>query len=349
MSFISFMLFYLVASSSAQSCLTSSEDYAAEVVVPSYSLPDILVMAQKEGANYIMRSQYNSGLITLLSEINNPIGLSVRLQLPTEINEVRRPHIRFISSSAPGTIREPHERIFSGWKIQCNVDECLFEKDLVSVTAPRTGPASEIFVEINQELASCSSTCSGVCFKTNSDQKCIDSSIKRDLDILMRYINASSDITPLFNSYRIIGTEGIVVIDIVSSSSYAPDWKEAMRQELVFLKTNGVITLSREQIEDIVSLTRQGRAGQNYRIVLDQNNTWRYANDIPQALLSEDRDCKSYALPVLIPKNTDEGYFYLVPLFLLAAGILVFILLIIIARLMNSSHRRDRRKLKGKI
>ncbi len=338
MSFTAFFVFYLLATSSTQSCLTSAEDYAVEALVPSYEISNLQIIAERTGSLYAMSSQYGNSLIAIFKESDSPKGLAVRLQIPTEIREIKKPHIKFVSTSAKGTLKELKENLFGEWNIDCSNFECVFEKDLVVITSPSKGLASEVSVEINQPLASCSQGCTGICFETSKEIKCINAEMKRDIETILRYSNVSTNLDDLLVSYRMVGTETISIPDIIPLASENNDWKEAMRQELVFLKEEGVISIGRDEIEQIVSLAAEGKAGRNYRIVFDPStSSWKYANQIRSAHLSDERDCTSYNLSPVKQPEEEVRVFYLVPTIILAAGLVILFILVIIARVVNSS------------
>lgn len=342
-----FLIIFLVASTGVSSCLTSSEDYAAEVVIPSYKINNLITYEQRIDTQYVLRSQYDANLLVLVEETTSPNGLSVRIQLPTEATEIKKPHLKFLSYTE-GTPRTNPIPAFAGWQATCSDAECSYQKDLITLTTPfdRTKGVS---VEINRALDTCSAACNGLCFAATTESKCIDGKTKQDLDALLRYTNASADVQSLFTDFRILGSEEINVLDINAATSLTFDWHEAMRQELVYLQSQKVIDLSRADIESITALTKQGQAGHNYRIVYDPvTRRWAYYNTISNVMLTEDRDCKPYSLPPLDSvQHSPINVFYLIPLIITGASLFILVVLVIIARLVSSRHRRHHRSKKN--
>ena len=343
MSILSLALAYMLVSSATSNCLASSEDFAAEVVIPSYNIGPLLVIADRLDGNYIILSQYSHDLLTIARETTNPSGLSIRLQIPTELREIEKPHLKLVSSSATSNVRSNLPGVFSGWKIQCAELQCVFEKDLLVLTAQKKGER-EVSLEINQNLQACTSSCSGLCFDTQKESKCIDNRMKIDIDNLVQFANISRDLRSLLDSYRTIGSENIILADISPLFSGPNDWEEAMRQELVYLSSQDVIDLTRDEIEDIVKLAREGRAGESFRIVYDsQSSSWKYANEVPTISPSQERDCRAYSLPQKSPSQ-DLGidFYYIIPIAILLIGCSMLFVLIVIARLVRRVQKRKR-------
>ncbi len=338
MSFTTLALFYLIASSSTQSCLTSSEDFAVEVVIPEYNINTLINYDKRVGNQYLSRSEYNPGVIAIVGETELPSGLSVRLQLPTITRDIKKPHLSLVSYSSTGVPRKSVQPIFNEWQIQCSSSQCIYDKDLITISAPfdkRTG----VTLEINQALANCSSSCTGTCFTATTESKCIDAYTKRDLEELLRYTNVTNALTDLFINYRMQGSEEISVPDITTSTNLVPDWQEALRQELVTLEKEKTINLAQKDIEDISSLAKQGQAGRNYRIVYDATiKSWTYYNEVESADLTPERDCTPYSVPESTNVSTPLPVYYLIPLLLVGICAIALVMLIIIARIINKPH-----------
>ncbi len=344
------VLMYLVASAGAQTCLTSSEEFAAEVVIPDYNFERAQALGHRFGSSVILNSQHDpSNLLTVLTEASIPHGLALRLQRPTEEREIERPHLKFTSYSLPGTVRTTGlVPLYYGWSIECDARECLFEKDLMSITASVERPEQGVTFEIDNDLPLCTESCSGTCVTFAEESRCFNAQLKTEMDSILRYANISTSFQQAFNSYRLVGTEGITLRDLAPTNNKAFDWDEAMREELVYLDSQGIIDLSRNDIEQIASLTREGQAGHNYRIVFDIiEGEWNYYDKTPDAVLSSERDCRAYTLaqqsPVLdvgVPIQT----YYLIPLIVGTSGIMILIVLVIVARVISSRARHVARK-----
>lgn len=324
----------------AASCVTSSEAYAVEVVVPDYNSRALVLLGSKSDSIYVTSSHYSQNLLSLVRENSEPRGLSIRLQRPTEAHEIERPHLKFVSSSS-GSVRAGLPPTFNGWRIECAASNCVFDKDFVRIETDNIGGETDVSVEINQELADCSSRCTGQCISAAATNKCIDGVLKNDFDRILVFTNASSSLNSLLQSYRIVGSDKLVISDISPTFNAVVDWKEAMREELVFLSNQGIISLNREEIEQIAGLSEEGQAGKNYRIVFDNTrDEWKYSDDLPGAIFSSELDCRAYQLPSSNSGNGEANVFYLVPLFILIGGCAMLLVLILVAKLMSRGKKK---------
>ena len=340
------IIFLALPAASAASCLTSSEEYSVEVVVPNYDFSSAMLLAERIDGNYIKPSEYNpNSILTILKETELPNGLSVRLQLPTEIKEIEEPYIKILSSSAKGQLPAQPAQVIAGWRASCGDQSCLFKKDNLALTVTRASDP-EVTIEISRLLNACSESCSGFCFSSTSTSRCLDNQVRSDVNNLLRITRLAANTEELFESYRIVGTENIVVLDILPTKSTSVDWREALKQELVALSSKNAISLASTDIEDISQLAKRGQAGQNYRIVYDvETDSWNYYNLLPDAILIDKRDCQAYRLPAEDIKNSPEtaNLFYLVPIIITIAGVLLLGLLAVIANLITRHNRRKKR------
>ncbi len=341
----SLLFIYLVAATD-NSCLTSSDEYAVEAVIPDIMSGPILDLEGQRAGSYIAESAYSKQLLVILQRTSFPTGLSVRLQIPTKEVVVTKPRIKLISSSASGTLKDNVGTIFNGWKIVCTLDTCTFEKDLITITSPKKAN-SGVTVEISSTLVPCSAACSGICIEGSIESKCVDARMRTDLDVILRYSNISVNFKELLESYRIVGSEDLSLTDIQPANSIVVDWEEAMRQQLDYLVSTRVLDMEHSDIEKIAALMKKGQAGQNYRVVYDeQSKEWTYYNNLPDAVLSTARDCNEYSLSrnQLINKVEDSPNFYLIPMIIGTAGIVLLLILLVIGRLVNASQNGRRRK-----
>ncbi|MCH7568048.1 MAG: hypothetical protein IIA87_01370 [Nanoarchaeota archaeon] len=333
----------LFSVSSVSSCLTSSEDYAAEVVLNSYNLFNLRKIVSSENNKFILPTQYDPKILTIIQETDFPQGLSVRLQIPTEATEIKKPHLKLVSASASGTLKENllPSFTFNKWKISCQENECKLEKDEFIINIKKIANNQEVTLEINKELKQCSDSCSGICFSATIESKCLERKDKTAIDTILRYTNVSNNFEELLDSYRIIGSEEVIIQDIKPQISPYINWQEAMRQELVFLTANQVLELKRDEIESIVFLAKRGQAGQNYRIVYDfKNNSWIYYDKTSAPVLTSQRDCNTYSQIRIEEKEGKIKTFYLVPLITLSAALILLLMLAIIAKTITSKRKR---------
>lgn len=324
---------------SAASCLTSSEEFATEVVIPNYDESRVSSLGGRYGGAVIFAAEYGSQLVAVARETTFPTGLSVRIQQPTRTEEIRRPYVRIVSYSASIDARynlAPYNR----WETICDDRSCSFNKNTLALSYVQARPG-EVAIEFSQGLPLCSAACTGSCIETATESRCVDANTQLELDALIRYAALGNNFHDLLDNYRSAGSEDITLTDIVPITSNPVEWSEALRQELVSLQAKGVITLSAQDIENIGSLGAKGQAGRNYRIVKDsETGAWTYYDQTSDAVLTSERDCNVYALsqaqesPEVIVNS-----FYLIPIIIVVSGLLLFGVLIIIARVVRSRAR----------
>lgn len=333
------LILFLFPHVSAASCLTSSEEFATEVVLPHYDLSKLNSLGQMQSGAISYPAAYGSSLIALIKETTFPTGLSLRLQLPTRLQEIQKPYLKLTSYSASENTQYALPS-FAQWVSSCTESSCRFSKGSLLVSYSKERP-SETVIEFNQGLDSCSSFCSGTCVSSTTRSLCIDATTQRDLDALVKYTHLGETIHELLTSYRISATEGLTITDVALNASLAVDWKEALKQEIVELKAQEVISLSTSDIEAIESLAARGQAGRNYRIVYDSpTGTWMYYDRTSDAVLTEEHDCSVYASPsAQEPESTLPDSYYLVPLVVFIASMLIIALLVVIARIIRSHSR----------
>lgn len=342
---------FLVVSSSAQTCLTSSEEFAVEVVVPDHNFARAQILGERMGSSAAFPSQYDhNSLLVLLSESSVPEGMSVKVQRPTKVIEVERPYLKFVSYSLPGLVRTTNlVPLHAGWTIECASSECAFEKDFVRITASRSRPEQGVMFEITEALESCGTRCEGLCVTFSSQSRCFSNEMKHDIDTILRYTNITPrGLQEAFTSYRLVGTEGITLRDLAPQNYTSVDWEEAFREELVYLDAQGLVELSKEDIEQIALLAHEGQAGHNYRIVWDEaQKKWMYYDRTLDPVLSSERDCRAYDLPrqsLVVAPTAPIDTFYLIPLILTGIGVVLITVLIIIARFLTTRHVRPKKR-----
>lgn len=318
----------------AQSCLTSSEDFAVEVVVSDYDFNKLRKISERRSSGFVKAAEYDLSILAIMKETSNPSGLSIKLQVPTKIKEIEDPRIKITSTSSTGKMRDINIDSFGEWDISCSEDKCNFDKTDLKVDVKKIGDRQEVTLRINKKLEACSDSCSGICFDNLVESQCIDYKTKREFNNLLRYFTITRDFEDLFSSYRIEGSEFILLRDLEPQTNPYINWQEAIRQELVFLASRKIIDLTRSDIESIVSFSQKGQAGQNYRIVYEElSDEWKPYHQTTNAILTTSRDCTEY-LSFSEEKNnfSPKSTFYLVPFITIMAGILILIVLVIIGR-----------------
>lgn len=340
MSFVSLFIMYALTTSLTNACITSSEEYSVETIIENYNLDKVKAVSQLIDGVYIRKAEYGSTLLTLFKETDFPKGLSVRLQRPTEIKEIVEPRIKITSNSATGTLRENLLNNFASWTISCTETICTFQKQKTTISITKEN--NEVSVEINEALQDCQNVCNGVCIDIAGGGKCIPSPQKRDIESVLRYANVSNTFEQLLENYRIAGTQEQYFIDIVPKTNTEINWQEAMKQELVFLKNNGIIQITDEDIKQISEISQEGQAGQNYRITLDnKDNSWKYYHKTTKPVLTFERDCRPYELTSGVFSDLPINIFYLVPISIIIISILVVMILIVISRILKNNRKKS--------
>ncbi len=343
MKYLVIFAFLMILPFAHAACLTSSDEYAVEVVVPNYTIFGISQFAQIKGTSYQTLSQYSPKLLAQFKESKDISGLDIRIQIPTKSTQIRKPYTRLVSFSVPGTIRSSGASTFAGWSGVCNDITCAYDKNNVRVTGDRS--SNQVIVEFNMELPACSSSCLGTCFAGPKESKCLALPIKRDLDQIVRYLNASSTFDPLLQSYRSGDSDYLLLDDIAPIESVSTDWREAIKQELVFLDARGIVSISPSDIQSISSIASQGLAGHNHRIVYDSSdNSWKQYSQANGSTLTTDIDCSTYTLPIIKEPAKLKTY-YLIPLILIIFGLVLLIILVITARIVSHNRKHVRKKI----
>jgi hypothetical protein len=328
MKLVAFLLATILITNFGPSCITSSEEFAVETVVSNYSLSNAIGW-QKTDLGYASVAESDSRLIVVLSEIPS-VGLSIKLQTPTEIVESTTPLLKITSSSATGTIRPDVGHSVNGWAIDCTGQACKVEKNDILIQTHPMASTLETSVEIKHSLTSCDS-CRGVCISAAQNPVCVDAQTKQDIDVILKYLNISNNFNELLDSYRVT-SESLEVKDIAPSFSESIKWNEVVQQELTELRTKQIISLSDEDIASIADLSKKGQAGERYRIVKD-NDSWKYYYQVPGALINGTKDCNAYSMEVQSsPQTSSLNAFYLVPIVLVSIALGLFLILIVISR-----------------
>jgi len=332
----------------------TNNNYAVEVVLnkpgTNYNLynmgnlEDITIKDNK----YITSSEYNPNLASILFyehalTSGKQEGLSVRLQLPTKIQETNLPYLKFISTIIKKEINISDE-FYNNWEITCSTNEYLLKKQRTTISIIKISKDRyEITIETYDNLAK-----TGVrCFSKYKNTICITQELKRDIEDILTHIGLISSFNNLFLSYNIINIGNRIIKTLIPSTTLKPDWKEAMRQELVRLRKKGIIEIPDSDIEEIVSLTEQGKAGINSRIIYDENlKAYNYYYKTTLPILKQETDTKPFIFPINqeVDKSTDfiSKLYYLIPIILAFILLIIFIILIIIARILAKAKKKPK-------
>ena len=151
----------------------------------------------------------------ILKESKVPEGLSVRLQVPTYVEEIKEPRLKIISSSIDGVFSPISSSHFRLWNVSCGDENCLFKRNDMSLQFRSFSDFQEVSIEFTKKLNSCTESCSGTCFFATTESKCVDDKTQRELETVLRLINISDSFESLLESYRISGSEEIIFQDII--------------------------------------------------------------------------------------------------------------------------------------
>ncbi len=346
MSFTALFLASLFISNSGSQCITPTDEFAVEVVVPDYDVDNLVSSVDRYINLFYAPSQEDERIITLFQQTETPSGLSLRLQLPTDALTLTEPHYRIVSTSVE-TVKRPFIQYYLGWAVRCTEDGCSFTKGNKIITG--SFREKEATLEINQALEPCSISCSGVCFTAARESLCINQTVVRDIEPLLRFTNISTNLSVFLESYRVVSVQGSSSITIVPAIDPDQNWPEALARELRYWNNQGVISLEDEDIQEITSLATLGQAGHNYRIVQHEGE-WVYYNQLPDAVLVDERDCRIISLEEdAAVSEQPTNLFYIIPTILGTTALVLFIVLIAIARtLSHQQKKKDRAHPMGK-
>lgn len=333
MSLASFIFAAILITNVGQNCLTSSDEYAVEALIPTYDMQKILSFTELVQGHFAYLSK-NEDLIVLLTEEEN--GLSVKLQMQTILTTSQQPHIRIANSQIKGTLNPTHFLSYIGWDVECTDTQCTFSTPTRSITIEgKENPV--VTFEIDEALPVCDSSCGGVCIPAPSPA-CLPRQQARELETVLRLVNITTSADELIKGSRLVGTQGIVLTDIKPLSQNQIDWEEVMGEELAFLKEQEAIELSNANIQSIASLADPGRAGENYRIV-EEAGEWTYYDQTDLPPIPSNKQCLTYATKESTTKPAPR-LFYLVPIILTFSALILFIILIVIARTVSKHNKK---------
>lgn len=332
-------------------CINTADNYATEVLLnkkdTSYNIKlldkaDNLIIKDNK---YVLQSVYNSNLALILEEQLSPLsGLSVRLQIPVKSEEKNLPYFKFSLISSKENLSISNEEIYNGWEISCSKGnpptQCEFNKEKTSILASLISKKYEIVIETREELKDCLG-CDGKCI-ISSQPKCIDKKLKKDIEDILEHSGLISLTGDIFSSYKIISIGNAIVTDLTPSATTEIDWGGAMKQELERLRKESMLSIANSDIEDISKIAKQGKSGQNSRIVYGEDTEgeekWLYYYETKFPFLTKLENCQEFS-PSLVPtgmlifSESEISAYYLVPIILTLSLIALLVILIIVARI----------------
>ena len=357
-------------SAASASCLKSSDDYAVEVVLnkpeTEYNL-NYLSNAKnvilREG-RYTFLSHYSNELMVVISEVDGSVsggqaGLSIRLQMPTISSRESVHVLDIISKSIRGRIitENVSQSSYNGWLIDCTdervISECKFINDGMAMRAYLEDSQYNVELEISQNIGSCDvDGCNGgYCVRSGGSSTCIDKNKRESAESMLKYAGLIESFNEFSSAYSIV-RNGIspmptISADLPEEESEAKDgakkinWSEALEKELSWLKSQNIVRILNNDIEEISPLAMQGAAGQNNRIVYAKDRVgaarWIYYKDSIEPSLSLEKECGEFVISKGITggvtfEAAESGLYYIIPIALVIIILLIFALVIVFTR-----------------
>ena len=328
----------------ASACINSADDYAVELEMANitYSLANLVnfenIIHQQ---NYIMQSQYSKNLASILTETQceNKTCLNLRLQMPVETKTIKIPYFSFTSSIYKKVGLQKTN--YKDWTINSNENSIEVKKPGLSILATILPIKTDFIVEINKNIKECE-VCDGKCLYSLIGNFCITKEIKDELNETAIILGLNSE--DIFYSYKIIGKGDKTITDL-SPISEETNFREALKQELVFLKTHKTINLSNEDIEKITDLAEKGKAGDSKII---KSGKWKYYYETTNK--KNDILCREFSaslIPISKPKliiTNEKQIYYAIPILLTLFLFLVLIILLILGRIMSQTKKKARKE-----
>jgi len=345
-------------------CINPTDSFAVEILL---NKPDITYNLEKfSKANNIQeiedriicQSQYSKNLAAILSkqEYENKKYLSLRLQIPVETTTEKTPYFNFISSIIGKKVTlTQDETNYKDWIITYSTSGKHFEfrTDRINILASELQGKYELIFEISGQLQTCQS-CDGKCLHSDYGNTCINSELKEDIEDMLKFAGLINNFEDVFLSYKVIGKGERTITDLKPLEDVEINWKEATRQEIVWLRKNLILNISSEDIEEIVNLAERGKAGYNSKIVFDtENNKWNYYYNTDNPLLLRAINCREFPISNLPSKPINFNkiaisIYYLVPIILLLFLVVILVILIFVAKKIEKKKVRRKTKKKTK-
>lgn len=146
--------------------------------------------------------------------------------------------------------------------------------------------------------------------KASGEKKCIDKSLEDDIADILKHSGLISSFDEITASYRVLGMGTSTMLDLSPQIETDIDWKSSLKAELEYLKSEGLILITEQDISEISDLAN-----------IENCNPFP-ASSIP-------------AGPIKFNSSSKVSTYYLIPIVLVASFFILVILLIVIARLIE--------------
>lgn len=357
----------------ALQCISSSDDYASEVVLNKpeveYNL-NYLANAKNvifRDNKYTYVSHYNNNLLVIISEIKDDnyqkSGLSVKIQMPTISSKENVHVLNLISKSSRGKIIPENVTgaTYDGWNIGCSneriISECKFSREGVVLTASLNEDSYDIELEVSNSQA-CDSKCDGYCVRSGGESTCINNKTKYDIENVLKHAGLIKNFNEFISAYN-IKSNGIIPINSITTQLDGDiDWKKALREELLWLKGQDIIRILNDDIDKASSLAKRGASGNNERIVYAKNKMgvagWVYYDESIEPVISFTKECSEYIISPGITggvtfDTVSSRTYYLIPVFAVIIIILIFFLVIVFTRWNHERLKNQRNDIEKEI
>ena len=345
----SLLLLMLVAIPLVLACNSPTDSFASEVTLNKpgiiYDLSRLgsLNNVNFDGSSYVLQSVY-SNLATIISKDGDTI--SIRNQIPVVTETKKIPYTEFTSSFTGGKININRPlSYYNGWTINKYSSNLELVKDEKRVSVSFSNANYELLFQLYKRYANCDS-CDGKCIYSKYGDVCIPQSDIKDISNILIYSGLITSQDQIFYNYKIIGIGERSVSDLYPQASIENiDFQEAMKQELSWLKLQGVISLDDSDIQQISILSYKGSSG-NQRVVYSNESKWDHYYNLIQ-VSERELVCKDFPQSA-IPKSLPSGItgsvisspYYFVPIFTSVFLIVLLIILIVTARTICSKNSK---------
>jgi len=349
--FAVFVTFIFSAMSLVIACTHPSDSFAAEVLLNKQGIDYHLSVIEnsenvlaRDNGEYIFKSR-SEELYTILKEVGEK--LSVRIQIPIRTEYVKQDYTRI-----KNTIKSDEFLTnLTGWDVQCSYSSCVFNKDELSVMTNEISDGKySVTVEIQKETGKCGSTkCDGRCLYYAAENFCVPNEYINELKEFVTATKLAASVDSILNSAE-IERQSYQADDLIPELEMEIDWKEAMKNELTFLKSSAVIGITDKDIAEISELAARGQAGDNLKILYgedrDGKKRWLYYYETKSPIIQKPLDCEDYPLSelpnkyIVFNKNA-EAFYYAIPAALIAGVVALFFILLVVSRIMENrkNHR----------
>ncbi len=356
-----FCIFLIVLSLYVEAaCLNSADDYAVEVLLNKPGI-DVDFDAFKDAENifqigdsYVIKSNYGGNYGVIISKVSDGLCeecMSVRLQIPTESEEKNVNYLIIFLNSLSGELKNTGS--YKDWITYCSSSQCVFQNENVEIVITKDSGKSNAVIEIVGNVFSCDACEAGTCLKGASGNFCVPETVENEIKDILEFSGLVNEDDKIFFSYQILSSGTRKVTNLVPSGIEA-NWKNALREELAFLKERGISGVSSLAISKISNLAKLGKAGHDSRIVYGENlkgDNWMYYYETKSPTILNEENCNSFSASSIPSKRVEFSKFYFpiyytIPLFVTSSILVILLLLIVIGRFTSMRKDKVRKKLK---